>query len=82
MKPIKPRPPQTRVKHIILEKYLRAWGSIIIHGLKSQSRNLHFVYIDCNASYGRYAGELKRELDKTGNTASFWFSNNWSKDIR
>jgi three-Cys-motif partner protein len=56
---IKPRHPQTRVKHSILEKYLHSWGSIIINGLRNQPNPLHFVYIDCNASYGRYAGELR-----------------------
>lgn len=59
MTKIKPRPPQSRVKHLILEKYLTSWGSIIINGLKDRRSHLHLVYIDCHASYGRYAGELK-----------------------
>lgn len=62
MPKMKPRPPQTRVKHLILEKYLHAWGSIIIHGLKNQPTSLHLVYIDCNASFGRYPGELKESI--------------------
>jgi three-Cys-motif partner protein len=65
-KGIIPRPPQTKVKHLILDKYLEAWGSIIIHGLKSQPTILHFVYIDCNASYGRYAGELDDKITQRG----------------
>jgi hypothetical protein len=63
---IDPRRTQTRVKHIILQRYLARWGGIIIAGhqgvaaqrrLKGQSTDLHFVYVDCNASIGRYAGE-------------------------
>lgn len=59
---MKPRPPQTRIKHLILEKYLNAWGSIIINGLKAQPTPLHLIYIDCNASFGRYPGELKDKI--------------------
>jgi len=47
------------VKHLILAKYLTSWGGIITNGLKDRLTHLHFVYIDCHASYGRYAGELK-----------------------
>ena len=64
IKSIKPRHPQTKVKHLILDRYLGAWGSIIIHGLKSQPTVLHLVYIDCNASYGRFAGELEDKITK------------------
>ncbi|GEM_PF-1110499 len=57
---IKPRKTQTKVKHMILEKYLQAWGGIIINGLRQHaSANIHLVYIDCHASYGRYRGELE-----------------------
>ncbi len=60
---ILPRPPQTKIKHTILGKYLLAWGGIIINGRKStaktmgQAFDLHLVYVDCNASNGRYDGE-------------------------
>ena len=64
IKSIKPRHTQTKVKHLILDRYLGAWGSIIIHGLKSQPTVLHLVYIDCNASYGRFAGELEDKITK------------------
>jgi three-Cys-motif partner protein len=57
---IKPRKTQTKVKHTILERYLQAWGGIIINGLRQHaSANIHLVYIDCHASYGRYRGELE-----------------------
>lgn len=63
---IEARNTQTRVKHAILSKYMATWGQIIINGLRSQSRlrkslgrkfDLHFVYVDCFAYLGRYAGE-------------------------
>jgi len=65
---IEPRKPQTKVKHTILERYLKAWGGIILKGLEGPAwrasqagRNFetHFVYVDCNASCGRFAGELE-----------------------
>lgn len=63
---IEPRPTQTQIKHIILEQYLERWGGIIINGLRglaaqAQSKGrqfeLEFVYVDCNASAGRYNGD-------------------------
>ncbi len=59
---VEPRPTQTKVKHTILENYLKAWGGIIINGLNKRLRDLHLVYIDCNASYGRFNGELEDTL--------------------
>lgn len=59
---VEPRPTQTKVKHTILENYLKAWGGIIINGLRNRLTNLRLVYIDCNASYGRYNGELEDTL--------------------
>jgi three-Cys-motif partner protein len=59
---VEPRPTQTKVKHTILENYLKAWGGIIINGLYKRLRDLHLVYIDCNASYGRFNGELEDTL--------------------
>lgn len=56
---IKPRPTQTKVKHLILKRYLNAWGSIIINGLRRQPRPIHLVYIDCNAYAGRYSGDIE-----------------------
>jgi three-Cys-motif partner protein len=65
---LKPRPTQTRIKHVILEKYMKAWGGIILRGLgKTAARmqsegkrfDLHFVFVDCNASGGRFNGELE-----------------------
>ncbi len=63
------RPIQTKVKHIILEQYIKAWGGIIIHGARYgiaraqqkgySNAGLHFVYVDCFAGHGRYAGELE-----------------------
>jgi len=64
MTSIKPRPPQTKVKHTILEKYLNAWGGILINGLRKQLTNIHLVYIDCNASTGRFVGELEDVVAK------------------
>jgi three-Cys-motif partner protein len=55
---IEPRPVQTKVKHKILEAYIGAWGGIILNGLAQRVKETHFVYIDCNASFGRYTGKL------------------------
>ncbi len=57
---IEPRSTQTKVKHTILEKYLKAWGGIILKGLQRRgATTAHFVYVDCDAGNGRYAGELE-----------------------
>lgn len=63
------RPIQTKVKHIILERYLKAWGGIIINGSRYgiqkarqkgvQNAGLHFIYVDCFAGCGQYMGELE-----------------------
>jgi three-Cys-motif partner protein len=63
-----PRPVQTRVKHIILERYLKAWGGIIIQGSRQsiykarqhgRRAGLQLIYVDCFAGKGRYKGELE-----------------------
>src|SRR5258708_6363594 len=59
---VEPRPTKTKVKPTILENYLKAWGGIIINGLNKRLRDLQLVYIDCNASYGRFNGELEDTL--------------------
>jgi three-Cys-motif partner protein len=59
---VEPRPTQTKVKHTILENYLKSWGGIIINGLRNRLTDLRLVYIDCNASYGRFNGELEDTL--------------------
>ncbi|MFC2037482.1 three-Cys-motif partner protein TcmP [Chloroflexota bacterium] len=65
---LKPRDVQTQVKHMILDKYLRAWGGIILNGLKgpaarmqSRGRRLghHFIYVDCFSYVGRYSGNTE-----------------------
>jgi three-Cys-motif partner protein len=65
---LKPRDVQTQVKHMILDKYLRAWGGIILNGLKgpaakmqSRGRRLshHFIYVDCFSFVGRYSGNTE-----------------------
>lgn len=65
------RPTQTKVKHIILEKYLKAWGGIITNGMRQQAEkarqrgksfDLHFVYVDCFSFMGRYNGEMEDDL--------------------
>ena len=71
MTDIKPRHPQTKVKHIILEKYLAAWGGIIVNGFRRRPTDLHLVYIDCNASNGRFDGELEDVLAKRATQAIF-----------
>jgi three-Cys-motif partner protein len=62
------RPMQTKVKHIILEQYIKAWGGIITFGTRraihrarenNYASGLHFVYVDCFAGPGRYEGELE-----------------------
>ena len=64
---IEPRATQTQIKHLILDRYLRAWGGIILHGVRGQAAKLrsigkeldvHFVYVDCFASNGRYTGDV------------------------
>lgn len=66
MNDLKPRKTQTRVKHEILDSYLRKWGYIISKGirntfkkLESQGRpfQIRFAYIDCFSSTGLYAPE-------------------------
>ncbi|MBL8155767.1 MAG: three-Cys-motif partner protein TcmP [Anaerolineae bacterium] len=63
---LEPRPTQTRIKHEILQEYLKSWGYIITGGLRSiysrvtpSSRKLttRFVYVDCFAYKGAYAPE-------------------------
>jgi three-Cys-motif partner protein len=68
---IKPRPTQTRVKHTILEEYFKAWGGIILNGLYGKRREAHFVYVDCNASYGRFDGELTDDPNNRCSTPVF-----------
>lgn len=57
------RPPQTKVKHTILARYLAAWGGIILSWRRRQQPSkryghLHFVYVDCHPSSGTYQGDL------------------------
>jgi three-Cys-motif partner protein len=56
---IKPRSTQTKVKHTILNHYLRDWGSIIINGLKQFRQPIYLVYVDCNAYTGRYSRDIE-----------------------
>ncbi len=61
---LKPRDVQTQVKHRILEKYLGAWGGIILSGLSRYARddnqiNAHFVYVDCFSYIGKYSGDIE-----------------------
>ncbi len=65
---LKPRDTQTQVKHKILEKYLGAWGGIILNGLKGMAFQaqkqgkpfkVHFVYVDCFSYVGRYSGNTE-----------------------
>jgi three-Cys-motif partner protein len=62
MAEIKPRSTQTKVKHTILKDYLKSWGGIIINGWRRNPNQLHLVYVDCNASFGRYNGELEDKV--------------------
>ena len=54
---ISSRSVQTKVKHRLLEKYIGNWGGIILNGLSNKITDTHFVYVDCNSSFGRYEGE-------------------------
>ena len=65
---IEPRSTQTKIKHQILEAYLKKWGWIILNGMSGLAAQRHaqgkgfrtrFVYVDCNASCGRYRGETE-----------------------
>jgi three-Cys-motif partner protein len=55
---IKERDPQTKTKHLILERYAAAWAGIIFNGLRREVKDkpgfLHFVYVDAFAYTGRY----------------------------
>jgi three-Cys-motif partner protein len=62
MPDIKTRSTQTKVKHTILKNYFKTWGGIIINGWRRNSNTLHLVYVDCNASFGRYDGELEDKV--------------------
>lgn len=64
MTDIKARSTQTKVKHTILNNYLKSWGGIIINGWRTKSATLHLVYVDCNASNGRFSGELEDKVAK------------------
>jgi three-Cys-motif partner protein len=58
---LKERYPQTKTKHLILERYAGAWGGIILNGLKARaarsgrSQRIRFTYVDAFAHTGRYA---------------------------
>ncbi len=63
---LEPRNTQTKVKHMILAKYLDTWGGIIFNPLRATARkftsmgrsfDFHFVYVDCFAYKGKYAGD-------------------------
>lgn len=62
---LEPRDTQTQVKHKILDKYLSAWGGIILNGLGEAARRYgkvissHFVYVDCFAYTGKYSGDVE-----------------------
>lgn len=62
---LKPRDVQTQVKHKILERYLGAWGGIILSGLSRRAQsyrrtiNAHFVYVDCFSYIGEYSGDIE-----------------------
>lgn len=65
---LRQRDTQTQVKHRILEKYLGAWGGIILNGLKRPAARMRaygkqlqhrFVYVDCFAYVGRYSGNTE-----------------------
>ncbi len=58
-KPKEIRSTQTKVKHQILEAYLKKWGSIIFWGIKTKApkrivHRPHFVYIDAFSSTGKF----------------------------
>lgn len=60
---LKPRDTQTKVKHDILSRYLDIWCGIIFSSLrKKRKRDWHFVYVDCFAYTGRYAGESENVI--------------------
>jgi three-Cys-motif partner protein len=58
------RKTQTRLKHEILQRYLDAWGGIIVsHLRRSVKKNgWRFIYVDCFAFQGIYSGEKEDEL--------------------
>lgn len=59
MKGLDYRNTQTQVKHEILARYLDTWGGIILRGLSRSKRQhgWHFIYVDCFAFKGKYAGD-------------------------
>jgi three-Cys-motif partner protein len=75
--PFGERPVQTKVKHILLEKYGGAWTGIIANGVRrdflaAQQRGVDFtldlVYVDGFGGYGQYT------LDFDGSPGPIWGS--------
>ena len=69
MAQLEKRPIQTKVKHEILNEYLRHWGYIITMGLtgtyyqareSGASLSTRFIYVDCLSFMGAYAPENNR----------------------
>src|SRR5690348_4038073 len=66
------RDPQTKTKHLILERYARSWGGIILNGLLARARrgmgwqDNRFVYVDAFSHAGRYS----HDTDTVGMEAS------------
>lgn len=58
-KNINTRPTQTKVKHQILEAYLKAWMGIIFWGVNKPPARIrhapHFIYVDAFAYKGKYS---------------------------
>jgi three-Cys-motif partner protein len=62
---IKVRAIQTEVKHVILRKYLKSWGGIILGGISRKGvRDAHFIYVDANAYRGWYPGNQSAEISR------------------
>ena len=65
---LQPRKIQTKVKHYILEKYIKILGRNNSEWTcPKKVKRAHFVYVDCNAYAGIYSGELEDHVMNASN---------------
>jgi three-Cys-motif partner protein len=74
---------QTKVKHLILSDYMRAWSSIILSGLSTTARTRlaqglpfrsRLVYVDGFSYKGRYSRDVGQLPNEPATTGPIWGS--------
>ena len=74
---------QTKIKHLILSDYMRAWSSIILSGLSNTARTRlaqglpfrsRLVYVDGFSYKGRYSKDVEYLPKEPATTDSIWGS--------